>query len=74
MPELDPLHTVASAVTVPAVEVASTVILAVCPLGDVLQLGDNPVVAMVVKVTAVVPALKAGVVVETVKVPDPVPE
>jgi hypothetical protein len=48
--------------------------LAVWPLGLELQLGDNPVVAIVVRVTAVVPALKAGVVVLTVKVPDPVPE
>ena len=49
--------------------------LAVWPLGVLLQLGDKPVVAIVVKLTAVVPAvLKAGVEVDTVKVPDPVPE
>ena len=49
--------------------------MAVWPLGVVLQLGDKPVVAIVVKLTAVVPAvLKAGVVVDTVKVPDPFPE
>ena len=75
VPEFDPLQTVAAAVTVPAVEAASTVILAVWPLGVVLQLGDKPVVAIVLNVTAVVPAVvKAGVVVLTVKVPDPVPE
>ena len=37
VPEFDPLQTVAAAVTVPAVEAASTVILAVWPLGDELQ-------------------------------------
>ena len=75
VPEFDPLQTVAAAVTVPAAEAASTVILAVWPLGDVLQFGLNPVVAIVLNVTAVVPAvLKAGVVVDTVKVPDPVAE
>ena len=71
VPELAPLQTVASEPTVAAVETALTVMFKVAPEGFVLQLVVKLVVAILVKVTAVVPALNAGVEVATVNVPEP---